>query len=327
MDHSVSVIVPLFNEEKYIKNLILSINQQDYPHELLEVVFVDGNSTDNTVQLIHENIKSDIQYKIINNTLKKTPISVNLGIKNSTGEVIVRLDGHSEYDCRYIRLCVQYLFKTNADNVGCLVEAQSEGMIATCIAEVLSSKFGVGNSRFRVNSESGYVDTVPFGCFKRDLFDRIGYFNEELLRSEDNEFNSRIIKNGGKIYLFNDIKTVYHSRDSIKSFLKMGYLNGYEIISTGINYPGSIGLRHIIPLLFVVSILASLVLIQFNFIKILFSLEMLLYFLLDLYFTVSTTIKSPYKVGALFKVVLYPAFHISYGIGSLCGLLGYIFKR
>ena len=244
-----------------------------------------------------------------------------MGIKSAKNDIIIRLDAHSEYPKNYITKCVYYLNKTGADNVGCLFYTQSEGIIGNAISAVLSSKFGVGNSKFRTNAESGYVETVPYGTFRKELFNKIGYFNEELIRSEDNEINYRIIKNGGKVYLFNDIGIIYHPRDSIRKLMKMAYDNGKWSIYTSYFIPGSMKLRHLIPFLFVLSlllgILVSLLRIKL-FIK-LFLIEVVLYFILDLIFS----LKNIKKIGILsciISVIVYPLFHISYGIGSIVGI-------
>ena len=198
---TISVVIPVYNEEKYIEKLIESLLKQDYDFELMEFIFVDGNSNDNTVEIIDKKLKNkSIEYRILKNEKRLTPISVNMGIKNAKNDIIVRLDAHSEYPENYISKCVYYLNKTGADNVGCLFITRGEGTVGIAIQNVLETKFGVGNSAFRTYSESGYTDTVPYGTFRKSLVNKIGYFNEELIRSEDNEFNYRIIKNGGKVY-------------------------------------------------------------------------------------------------------------------------------
>lgn len=224
--NSVSVIIPVYNEELYIEKLIESVLKQDYSFEEIEVIFVNGNSTDNTVNIIKEKLKdTNLNYKILENEKRLTPISVNIGIKEAKNDIVIRLDAHSEYPENYISKCVYYLNKTGADNVGCLFITKGEGTVGTAIENVLKTKFGVGNSSFRTNGESKYVDTVPYGTFRRELFNKIGYFNEELIRSEDNEINYRIIKNGGKVYLFNDIGIIYHPRNTIKGICKMAFQN------------------------------------------------------------------------------------------------------
>ena len=324
----VSVIIPLLNEEKNIKNLINTIKRQDFPHNKMEIIFVDGNSTDHTVDLIKEFMKdTDIAFEILENCERKTPISMNIGIKKAVGKYIIRFDGHTLYNEKYISLCLFYSKKTNADNVGCLIKNQGHGIVGKAIAAVLSSKFGVGNSDFRTSSKSGYVDTVPFGCFKKDLFNRIGYFDESLLRSEDNEFNARIIKNGGNIFLFDEIENEYIPRDSIKSLLKMGYNNGKEIIVTGITHPGTIRIRHLVPFLFFCSILIGILLGMFSpLFKYCFILELILYLILDFYFTFMFRKRST-LISKIVEFLIYPLFHFFYGLGSCIGLIFYIFKK
>lgn len=318
----VSLIAPVYNEEKYIERFIDSILKQDYNYKLMELIFIDGNSTDKTKELIVNKMKSaSISYKILTNTKRITPISLNMGIKKARGDIIIRLDAHSQYPENYVTKCVYYLNTTGADNVGCLIETVSEGYVGCAIANVLSSRFGVGNSKFRTNAKSGYVDTVPFGTFRRDLFNKIGFFDERLQRNQDSEFNNRIIKNGGKIYLFNDIKITYHPRDTIKKLISMAVLNGKWNLYTNYLVPGSMKLRHFIPFVFVLSIIIGIALCftNFIFVKILFLTELLLYFLLDIIFS----FKDVKKHGILLSIlmfIIYPLFHIMYGLGTFLGI-------
>lgn len=321
-ENSVSLIIPVYNEAIYIKKFIHSILNQDYDFNKIEFIFIDGNSTDNTKKLIEDEMnKKNIEYCILENEKRITPISLNIGIKSAKGKIIIRLDAHSEYPTNYISKCVYYINNVEADNVGCCIETLSTGKIGNAISEVLSSKFGVGNSNFRTNSKSGYVDTVPFGTFRRELFEKIGYFNEKLARNQDSEFNSRIIKNGGKIYLFNDIKIIYHPRDTIKKLLKMAYTNGKWNLYTNYLVPGSMKLRHFIPLLFVISIIIGIPLIftKCTILKIGFLLEIILYLLLNILFS----LKNIKKIGifsSILCMIIYPLFHLSYGIGTLSGI-------
>lgn len=328
MQDTVSIIIPVLNEEFYIEKLLESVLNQDYNFSKIEVIFIDGDSKDETVSIINNELANkQIDYTIITNKEKITPKSVNMGIKIAKNDIIIRLDAHSEYPYNYVSKCVYYLNETGADNVGCLTCAKSEGIIGNAISGVMSSKFGVGNSNFRTNAQSGYVDTVPYGTFRKTLFDKIGYFNEELIRSEDNEINHRIIKNGGKVYLFNDIYSIYHPRNTIRSLLKMAYDNGKWSIYTGYFIPGSMKLRHFIPFLFVLSLIVGIIisLLKLDILKILFIVEILLYIILDLIFS----LKSIKKVGlmsSLISIIIYPLFHISYGIGSIRGI-GKVIKK
>ena len=128
---------------------------------------MDGNSPDKTIEILERELKGEnLNYRIIYNPKKITPISVNIGIREAKNDIIIRLDAHSEYPSNYISKCVYYLNSVEADNVGCLFNAQGKGTIGKAIANVVSSKFGVGNADFRTFAESGYVDTVPFGAFR-----------------------------------------------------------------------------------------------------------------------------------------------------------------
>ena len=324
---SVSIVIPMYNEEKFIVSLVDSILKQDYDFKYIELIFIDGNSTDNTIKKLQKCLKnSNVKYRILKNPKRITPMSVNIGIRNAKNDIIVRLDAHSEYPNNYVSKCVYYLNKTGADNVGCLFLATSKNKIGAAIADVVSSKFGVGNSQFRINGESGYVDTVPYGTFRKTLVDKIGYFNEELIRSEDNEFNYRIIKNGGKVYMFNDIGIYYYPRDSIPKIMKMGYDNGKWSVYTNYFIPGSMKLRHFIPLLFVISLIGgiSFWILNINIIKYIFWLELFLYLALDIISSFKSAKKGIIHVFLMF--IIYPLFHISYGIGSLAGI-GKIIKK
>ena len=315
----VSVVMPVYNEEKYIASCIESLLKQDYPKQSMEWIFVDGLSSDNTVSIIQEYKK---QYPtlifIYSNPDKIVPYAMNIGISCSSGKYIVRLDAHAEYAQDYISKCVEYLDTTDADNVGGVADTKSNGEVGNAIAKVLSSKFGVGNSQFRTNGKSGYVDTVPFGAFRREVFSKWGGYDERLVRNQDNEMNYRIRKNGGKIYLSDDIHLSYYCRDSIKGISDMAKKNGMWNIITMKLCPGSMGLRHFIPFAFVVSIplLLLLGLIHWS-IWALLAAELTLYTLLDIVFSIKLA-ESPKEFFTI--LAIFPIFHISYGIGSICGL-------
>ena len=320
MDKLVSAVIPVYNEEKYIEKCISSLLLQDYDKSSMEFIFVDGCSQDRTVEIINRYAEKDPDLiRVMNNPYKVAPHAMNIGIENSTGKYIIRLDAHSEYYPDYISKCVYYLENTDADNVGGVAETISEGFVGNSIAGMLSTKFGVGNSEFRTTGESGYVDTVPFGAFRRETFQRVGLFNTELLRSEDNEINARIRKNGGKIYLSSDIRFKYYCRNTVGGILTMGIKNGNALFRTVKVSPDAMSIRHFIPFAFLVSLIVMPVLSAFfSLFGWLFAVEMALYLALDIYFSF---VKCKFKHGFV-TVWLYPLFHICYGFGSLLGLLG-----
>lgn len=320
----ISLIVPIYMEEKYIKEFLNSLCMQTYPLEKMEIILIDGMSTDRTREIIKEFMKKHPNYdiRLLDNPNKYQVFALNLGIKQASGEIIVRLDAHSNFPPNYIELCVQTLLETGADNVGGLAITRGKSKFSQISAKMLNSKFGVGNSAFRTYAKSGYVETVPFGTYHKELFEKIGLFDERLIRNEDNEFNSRILKNGGEIYLNHDIRFEYYGRDNFFGLLKYAFSNGMWNIITLYLTKGSMRIRHFIPFFFFLYILIGGIVstiipkllpywLSFFFI----------YFILDV---ISTTILTK-KPRDLLLLLLFPVFHVTYGVGSFIGLFKIIF--
>lgn len=331
----VSVIMPVYNESKYIAKCIDSLLEQDYPIDDMEWVFVDGASPDNTKAIIEEYIqKYPDLIRVYNNPNKTVPYAMNIGIQNTVGKYIVRLDAHAEYQRDYISQCVHFLDTTDADNVGGHFNTRARTKMGSRIALMLSSKFGVGNAQFRVRGADGYVDTVPFGAFRREIFDKVGLFDERFTRNQDNELNWRIRKSGGKVYLTDKIQLTYYCRDTVRGINKMGFINGkWNIITMALCF-GAMGARHFIPLVFLLSlILMPLVSLVLPFAWYVFALEIALYLALDVGYSIvyGSKAKDDNKLACILTLLyLFPAFHLSYGLGSfvgLCKLLTPEFRR
>ena len=322
----VSVVMPVYNEEAYIDRCVQSLLLQDYPLDDMEWIFVDGNSKDKTVEILNRYAELYPNLiRIYQNPHKIVPYAMNIGIEASKGIYIIRMDAHSDYAPDYISKCVYYLQKTDAENVGGVAETKSHGFVGNAIAKMLSSKFGVGNSHFRTNGTSGYVDTVPFGAFKREVFRKYGGYDERLVRNQDNEMNYRIRKNGGKIYLSDDIHLSYYCRDSIRGIAQMAKKNGMWNVITMKLCPGSMGLRHFIPLAFLLSVLALAIFSIFHWIfALLLGAELLLYGVLDVLFSVRCGCSAKER---LLLILLFPVFHLSYGFGSILGLFQLCTKK
>lgn len=318
----ISVILPVRNEERFIAACVASIFAQDYPQEQMEVIFVDGCSEDRTVEMLHELQKEHPQIVVLHNPNRTVPYAMNIGIEKSRGEVIVRLDAHAEYPPDYIRLSVETLLTRACDNAGGVFETRGRGFMGEAIAEMLKTPLGVGNATYRLTQEDGYVDTVPFGCFRRELFERIGGFDERMTRNQDNELNFRIRKNGGKIYLNHNIRVLYYCRDTMRGIMKMGYMNGKWNVITMTLVPGSMGVRHFVPLAFVLSTIVLLLLTVVTrslFFGGLLALEWGAYLLLDVFYAYTIAKEKGWRFFPV-EIVLYPAFHFAYGFGSLCGI-------
>ncbi len=326
MPKLISVIVPVYNEERYIDACLESMLAQDYPKDAMEWFFVDGMSSDRTLEILNgyqERFPELI--RVLKNPNKTVPFAMNLAIREAKGVYIIRLDAHAEYEKDYFSKCVEVLDETGADNVGGVMETKARTSIGQTIAKMLSSKFGVGDSQFRTNGKDGYVDTVPFGAFRREIFEKVGLYDERLTRNQDSELNYRIIHNGGKIYLSNRIKLAYYCRDSVKGIVKMAMLNGKWNIITSKFCPGSMRLRHFIPCFFVLSLIGMpLATMLWRPFGILFALELLAYFALDVMFSG----KSAKNIKEFFQLLyLFPLFHISYGFGSVLGIVKVLTKN
>ncbi|TNH45207.1 glycosyltransferase family 2 protein [Photorhabdus luminescens] len=326
---NISVICPILNEEKYIKVCIESLLKQDYPTEQLEIIFIDGCSSDSTLKVIQSYTKKYEFIKLLYNPAKHVPAALNIGIKNSSGEYIARIDAHSSYPSNYLSKLYNLSKKLDADNIGGIVNTKpcNSTTIAHNIAYALSSRFGMGNSYFRIGINNiKKVDTVPFGFFKRTIFDKIGLFDEDLIRNQDDEFNNRIIKHGGNIYLSPDIIIDYYPRDSIKKICSMFYQYGLFKPLVNFKLKKITSFRQLIPPIFVLGLILGLIL---SFISSIFLYLYIgcifIYFLLTLLVSIKAHLKN--KKNYIFLPLIFLCIHLSYGSGYLIGIMKIIFNK
>ncbi len=323
---SVSVILPCRNEEKFIAGCLDSIISSDYPKGSLEVLVIDGMSEDGSKKILVDYAEKYKFIRVLENSKKITPCAFNIGIKNACGDIIIIMGMHAVYSRDYISKCVRYLHDYGADNVGGVMVTvpRDNTLKGEAVAQALSHKFGVGNSIFRAGArEPLFVDTVFGGCYKKEVFKRIGLFNERLAKHQDMEFNCRLRASGGKILLAPDISCKYYARSDIKSFLKHNWSNGLSVFSSlKESRVRPVSVRHMIPLVFVVSLIASTAFSVFSpvFIWILSAIAGS-YLLTALYFSIKISMK---KRNFKFLFIMPPVFamlHISHGLGALYGVL------
>ena len=226
----VSVVVPCRNERDHVAPCLETILANDYPADRREVLVVDGMSDDGTRERIREVAARDPSVRLIDNPSRVTPAALNLGIAAMRGEIVLRMDAHARYPRDYIRRLVDALDETGADNVGGVLRTRpgAPGAMPEAIALALTQRFGVGNATFRTGARGrAWVDTVPFGCYRRSLFDRLGGFDPELLRNQDDELNGRLLRAGGRILLLPDVEVEYFTRPSLGKLGRMYYQYGY----------------------------------------------------------------------------------------------------
>ena len=223
---SVSVIVPVLNEERHVEACLRAIMAQDYQDAKLEVIIVDGMSTDRTAAIVHACAAEDPRIRLLPSPRRRTPFSMNIGVAAARGDVLVRIDGHSVVAADHVRRCVDFLLRSGADHVGGLMRATGQRYVARTIALALSSPAGVGNARFRYTTREGDIDTVPFGAFRRETVLRLGGFDERFSQGQDSEFDFRITLSGGRVCISPEISTDYYCRDSLPRLARQFYRYG-----------------------------------------------------------------------------------------------------
>lgn len=326
-----TVICPILNEEKYIAKCIDSILEQDYPKDDLEILFVDGMSRDKTREIVAELATKYPFIHLIDNINHTVPWAMNLGIKAAKGDVIMRLDAHATYEKSYFSVLVDALQKYNADNVGavCRTDVLNKNSKTLAIREVLSNKFGVGDSTFRTGIKTAQeVETVPFGCWRRDVFDKYGMYNARLVRNQDIELNKRIICGGGKIIIVPETFCTYFARETYKALAKNNYANGKWNILT-VYYTKelrSLSLRHFVPLIFVLSLIVPTFVGLFWNPALYISALALCAYLLTLG-TVSAKLAMSKTLNFFYLLASFAVLHISYGWGSFIGILKLPFAK
>ncbi len=327
MNPPVSIIVPCRNEIKHIDAFLQSIKQQDYLQDNLEIIIADGLSGDGTIEkLIQFNNQHDY-VKIIENEQQSVPYALNKAINIAKGEIIIRMDVHAIYPNNYISKLVFWKEKLDADNVGGVCETLSanDTLTAQAIAAALAHPFGVGNAYFRIGAKQPIeTDTVPFGCYHKTVFEKIGLFDSELNKNQDDEFNGRLKKNGGKIWLVPDIKIKYFSRENLKQLWKMYYRYGYykPLVNKKLGAPAT--MRQLVPLVFVLSLLAFVILSIFNEQYVWFLIFISgLYLLVNMFMSIIIAFKNKLAMILVLPIV-FSCIHLSYGFGYLVGIVNFM---
>jgi len=254
----VSIVLPIRNEADHIDACIGRLLDQDYPHERMEIIVVDGMSDDDTrVRLRDLQAESGhVAIRVIDNPAMIVPTALNLAINAARGDVIVRMDGHTTPAIDYVSACVAALKTSGAANVGGVIEPTGLTPMGEAIAIVTSHPLGVGDARYRTGGAAGNVDTVPFGAFRRDVFERVGLFDESMVRNQDSEMNVRIRHAGESIYLDPAIRSVYTPRSDITSLWRQYLQYGWWRVETLRRHPGSLRWRQAVPPVFVTALVA-----------------------------------------------------------------------
>ena len=318
---AVSVIIPVLNEERFLKQSVQAILNQNYSGEL-EVILALGPSKDQTDKIAQE-LSQDKRIKLVENPSGKTASALNNAIKKSNFDIVVRLDGHAIVDNEYIRNAVKTLLDTGADNVGGLMFAQGTNSFEKSVAAAMRSKFGVGNAPFHVGGKSGEVNTVYLGTFRKSALQRVGYFDESFIRAQDWEMNYRIRKTGGKIWFNPELVVTYRPRKNLRELARQYFEYGQWRKQVTKTYPETVSLRYLAPPITISGLFVGFLFVLISQITNIQWLQIgwlapgvYLAVILLAFMTIKSKLS---MVSRLYLLLVLPTTHLSWGVGFLKG--------
>jgi succinoglycan biosynthesis protein ExoA len=319
----VTVIMPIRNEEAFIARSLGAVLGQDYPAERMQVLVADGMSDDATREVIAGLAEAHPRHtiEIVDNPGRIVPTGFNAALDRATGDVVVRVDGHTIIDDDYVTQCVAALAATGADNVGGRMDAVSDGPVGAAIALATSSPFGVGNSQFHYATGEHWVDSVYMGAWPREVFERVGRFDTEMVRNQDDEFNYRLASQGGRILLTDAIRSQYYNRSSLRTLFRQYRQYGHWKVRVLQKHPKQMSARQFAPPALVAALAGGAVLAPFSRpVRRLWALLVGAYALANLGASVSIARRSGLS-HLRYLPIVFGALHIGYGAGFLGGLL------
>ena len=317
----VSIVIPVRNEVRYVPRCLKAVAEQDYPSDRIEILIADGMSDDGTFELLQEWAAQSANHNVFQNPGKIVPTGLNILIPKAKGEVIIRVDGHCVIALDYVSNCVCHLHQDQVDGVGGPMRSIGEDLISQVTGLAMSSKFGVGNSSFRTETgQTKLADTVPFPAYTRAIIEKVGLYDEELVRNQDDEYNYRIREAGGKILLAEDVRSEYYSRGSLKKLWKQYFQYGYWKVRVLQKHPRQMSLRQFVPLGFVLTLILTLllsVLAPWGWKALVVLLAV--YLLANLSASIMTASGQGIKKLLLLPLA-FTIIHLSYGSGFIVGL-------
>lgn len=322
---TVSIVIPMRNEEKRIASCLNSILANDFPKKEIEIVVADGRSEDRSREIVEKLAAQHPEIRLIDNPKRIVPSGLNAAISVSRGRYIIRMDAHSEYPFDYVSACVRELESGVADVVGgrLITRPGANTPVARAIALMSQHPFGVGNSGFRLGWQGRYVDTVPFGAFRREVFERVGLFRESLVRHQDFEMNARIREAGGRIFLSPKISLTYYNLSTLHKWLLRTFRDPLWVGRAWMRYPITFCCRHGAPLALLLAIVLPLLLKSVSSLMPIISLAILAVYLFG---ALGSSLQIALRHGMKLLPILtflFVSLHLLYGIGLLSGVLTY----
>lgn len=332
---TVSIVVACRNEAKAIRPFIDSVLSQEMQDLCWEVLVADGLSDDGTRDILEQYARNNPGFHVITNPGRIVSTGLNAAIRAARGQIIIRMDAHTVYASDYCHRCVEELERTKADNVGGPARTQAKGIRAQAVAAAYHSPFSTGGGRFHNVSYEGWVDTVPYGCWRKETLERLGLFDEGLVRNQDDELNLRIVRAGGKVWQSPLIKSWYSPRSSLSALFRQYFQYGFWKVAVIRKHSIPASWRHLVPIAFVLANLFCLLAVSvaklagmeggFIFTAELW-LSMLSIYVVALFgASVMTARRSGWKTLPYLPAT-FATFHSSYGLGFLLGLRWYFVK-
>jgi succinoglycan biosynthesis protein ExoA len=322
----VSIVLPCRNERGHIESCLQGVLAQDL-QEPFEVLVADGMSTDGTREYVNQLAQFDSRVRLIDNPGQITPMALNAAILAARGKIIIRMDAHTEYATDYARECVAVLRDTGADNVGGPAATRAHGYVQRAISAAFHSPFSVGGARFHNVAYEGEVDTVVYGCWYKETLERIGLFDPELVRNQDDELNLRLRRAGGRLWQSLRIKSFYSPRGSFKSLFRQYQQYGYWKVRVIQKHKLPASPRHLVPVLFVVGLLLGWLpgLVWAPWLGI-YASGLSLYAGLSLLMSVRSAMTYGLDLLAILPAVFF-TFHAAYGVGFLRGMVDWFMLK
>ena len=324
--NSVSILIPCLQELDFIRACLESVLAFEVPAdaEIAEILVIDGGSTDGTRDIVLDIAKTDPRVRLLDNPGRIQSTGLNIALKIATGDYIVRLDAHSSYPRDYLALTLETSLRTGCDNAGGLfiTQPRGTGYQSALIQALTTHRFGVGDAGYRTGAGEGPADTVPYGCFRRELFDRLGPFDERLVRAQDYEMNRRIIAAGGCVWRNPAIQVKYFPQPDLRSFIRKQVV--YEAPYNAYLWyvaPYAFAARHAITGVFAFGVLGGIILSPFSStVRVVFFTVMALYFALAIAAGIQQAIRYRESRHVLFVPLAIFLYHFLHGLGLLAGL-------
>lgn len=324
----VTLLVAMHNETGYIGKCLQSILVQDYPEDRLEVLIMDGNSHDNSCEITEAMIKGKNHCRLLTNPKITQAAGWNLGISHASGDIIGIVSGHAELEPNYVSKAVETLQRTKADMVGGCIRARGREGVGYAVQLATSTPFGVGGARFHYTTQEEEVDTVYMGLCRKEVYKRIGGFDEEMVRNQDDELSYRLREHGGRIICNPQIRSDYYNRGTFRSLWRQYFEYGYWKVRVAQKHAKQMQLRHFIPAAFVSTLLMAGLFSFFSPLwRVVFVPTALLYIVANLTVSTWTAARKSDETLLLYLPLTFAILHISYGLGFLKGIVNFLILK